>query len=174
VNRELEMEIQAIEQELTEAHQLEKIDFSRSTEMSKEEIRGLIQDVQNLMVKQEQVETPITNHFSPGVYAREMFIPKGTIVIGKIHKHENMSIMSKGELSIISIDGGVKRVKAPYTVVAPPGVKRMVYAHEDTVWTSIHGTHETDLAKIEEEFIAKNYDEVVEVGDGKMMKLEGE
>jgi uncharacterized protein (UPF0548 family) len=73
-----------------------------------------------------------------------------------------MTVISQGEVSVLSIDG-VMRVKAPFTFVASPGVKRVVYAHEDTVWTTIHGTDETDLEKIEEEFIAKSYDEVVEI-----------
>lgn len=32
--------------------------------------------------------------------------------------------------------------------------------HEDTVWTTIHGTNETDIDKIEDMFIAKNYEDV--------------
>lgn len=100
------------------------------------------------------VECPVTHHFSKGIYAREMFIPKGTVLTGKIHKHQNLNIMSQGELSVLTEDG-IKRVKAPFTVVSPPGTKRVAYAHEDTVWTTIHPTDETDVDKIEAEFIAQ-------------------
>lgn len=95
------------------------------------------------------------NYFSKGVYAREIFIPKGTVLTGKIHKYENLNIMSKGDLSVLMDDGSVKRITAPFTVVSPPGTRRVAYAHEDTVWTTIHGTDELDVDKIEEQFIAQ-------------------
>jgi hypothetical protein len=106
-----------------------------------------------------QVEIPVEHYFSEGVYAREMRVQKGTLLMGKIHKFKNMNILSSGEVSVLSIDG-VKRVKAPFTFVASPGSKRLFFAHEDTVWTTIHGTDETDLDKIENHFIAKSYDEI--------------
>lgn len=106
----------------------------------------------------DPVDLPVKNHFSKGVYAREMFIPKGTVLTGHIHKYENLNIMSQGELSIFT-ENGVIRVKAPYTVVSPPGTKRLAYAHEDTIWTTIHGTEDTDVDKIEAQFIAHSHAE---------------
>jgi len=114
---------------------------------------------ERLIEKYPQVEPPLKHTFSPGVYARELFIPQGSLIVGKIHRHENMNIISKGNVSVFSIDGAA-HFEAPHTFVASPGVKRVIYAHEDTVWTTIHGTHETDLEKIEAEFIAKDYDEI--------------
>ncbi len=108
-----------------------------------------------------ELEIPHVDRFSKGVYSREITITKGTFLIGKIHKFENLNILSKGKLSIISIDG-CHTVEAPHTVVSSPGVKRFAYAHEDSVWTTIHGTDETDVDKIEEIFIAKDYSEVIE------------
>lgn len=103
---------------------------------------------------------PVKHHFSQGVYAREMFIPKGTVLTGKIHKYEQLNIMSQGELSVLTEDG-IKRVKAPFTIVSPPGTKRVAYAHEDTIWTTIHGTDETDLEKLEAHFVAQSEQEYI-------------
>lgn len=113
------------------------------------------------MRKMPPVECPVTHHFSQGVYARELFIPKGTVLTGKIHKYHQLNIMSKGDLSVLT-DEGIKRVQAPFTIVSPPGTKRIAYAHEDTVWTTIHGTDETDLDKIEAHFIAQSEQEFLE------------
>ena len=66
--------------------------------------------------------------------------------------------MSQGELSILT-DDGVVRVKAPYTVVSPPGTKRLAFAHEDTIWTTIHGTEEQDIEKIEDQFIVHSHEQ---------------
>lgn len=102
-----------------------------------------------------QLEIPVRHFFSPGVYAREIQIPKGAIVTGKIHKFSQLNILSKGDISVMTEDG-IKRVQAPFTIVSPPGTKRIAYAHEDCVWTTIHGTDETDLEKIEDRFIAQD------------------
>jgi hypothetical protein len=107
------------------------------------------------------LELPVKHYFSKGVYARELFIPKGTVLTGKVHKYENLNIMSQGDLSVLTEDG-IKRVKAPFTIVSPPGTKRVAYAHEDTIWTTIHGTDETDVDKIEEVFIAQDYGQYLE------------
>lgn len=100
------------------------------------------------------VEIPVKDYFSKGVYAREIFIPKGTVITGKIHKYTNLNIMSQGEMSVLTEDG-IKRVKAPFTIVSPPGTRRVAYAHEDTIWTTIHGTEKTDVDEIEAEFVAQ-------------------
>lgn len=101
------------------------------------------------------LDLKVVHHFGGGIYARELHIPAGTVLTGKIHKTENMNIMSRGELSVLTEDG-VKRVKAPFTVVSPPGTKRVAYAHEDTVWTTLHATNERDVEKIESVFIAQD------------------
>jgi hypothetical protein len=145
--------------------------FEGKTSLSNEDLREFIAKLEAEMMKGEQLDVPINHYFSKDVYAREMVVPKGAIIVGKIHKHQNLNIMSSGEASILSIDG-VMRVKAPFTFVASPGAKRVFYMHEDTTWTVIHGTAETDVDKIEEEFIAKSYDEVIE--ERVTEKLEGD
>jgi hypothetical protein len=131
--------------------------------MSKQDIRDLIHSIEEKALapkaEEHQIDVPIKHHFSKDVYAREMIVPKGSLIIGKIHKYANLNILSSGEVSILSIDG-VVRVKAPFTIVASPGSKRLFFAHEDSVWTTIHGTAEKDVDKIEDHFIAKNYDEL--------------
>lgn len=95
------------------------------------------------------------DHFSQGVYARELHIPAGTVLTGKIHKFQNLNILSQGRMQIFMDDGTTKEVSAPFTVVSPPGTRRAALALTDCVWTTIHGTEETDVAKIENHFIAQ-------------------
>jgi quercetin dioxygenase-like cupin family protein len=101
------------------------------------------------------VDCPVYHHFSPGVYAREMRVPAGAAVIGKVHKFENMLVMSAGEATFLLGDQPV-RVCAPQIWVSPPGTQRAAFAHTDCVFISVHGTHKTDLAEIEAEFIAQD------------------
>jgi len=122
--------------------------------------RGKIMALQSELEKLPQVEIVTTHHFSKGLYAREIFIPKGTILIGKIHKYENLNILSQGDITILT-ECGARRIRAPYTVVSPPLTKRVGYAHEDTVWTTIHATDETDLEKIEAEVILPGFPDML-------------
>jgi hypothetical protein len=91
---------------------------------------------------------------APGLYIRELFVPAGTIATGKIHKVGHVNIISKG---LVTVLGEGKRIKAPYTFVSPPGTKKAIFAHTDTLWTTVHATEETDLAKIEEALIAPTW-----------------
>jgi hypothetical protein len=124
-----------------------------------------IQNIQNLQdelcswPEDLKIEPDVKHHFAPGVYAREMLIPKGTLIIGKIHKHEHLNIISYGDVCLATFEG-VKRIQGHTTMVSPVGVKRVVFANEDTLWTTIHITDETDLDKIEDYVIAKDYNEM--------------
>ncbi len=106
----------------------------------------------------DQLDLPPVHHFSKGLYARELFIPKHTIIVGKIHKYENLNTMM-GDISVLTEDG-IKRLTGLHTFTSPPGVKRVGWTHEDTTWICYHATEETDLDKLEDELIAKTYDEV--------------
>lgn len=104
-------------------------------------------------------DCPVRHIFAPGVYLREMTIPKGTIIIGKIHRHAHPNIISAGKVRVVT-ETGSHELTAPHTFVSEVGTKRVVYALEDTIWTTVHVTDETDLEKIEEHVIAKSYDDL--------------
>lgn len=126
--------------------------------LSKKEIRNLIAQLEKVIISCPQVEIPTVHRFSKGVYSREIKIPKGTFIVGEIHKFENLNILSHGEATVLSIDGPGDHIVAPWSDVSSPGVKRVIYAHEDCTWTTIHGTNERDLEKIKDEVIVKSYD----------------
>jgi hypothetical protein len=125
------------------------------------EMRSKVNEAEEVMRQYPQLDLPVTHHFSHGVYARELFIPKDTILTGKIHKFSQFNVLLKGEISVLT-ENGIERVKAPFTVVSPPGTKRIAYAHEDCVWITVHGTHETDVEKIESQFVAQSDAEYLE------------
>jgi hypothetical protein len=105
---------------------------------------------------------PIDDKYGCGTYAREMLIPKGTLIIGKIHRHQHLNFISKGKV-IVYTEFGEKHLEAPCTFVSEVGLKRAVYAQEDTLWTTVHltaHTGEENLTKIEEEVIAPTYNEL--------------
>ena len=101
---------------------------------------------------------PLKHSFADGVYVREIFIPKGHILTGKIHKHTHPNFLMQGEVVVITEDQGAEHLVAPLSMISSAGTKRVVIALEDTVWITVHVTDETDLAKIEDYVIAKDYE----------------
>ena len=122
------------------------------------EIRQKVFAMENLMRQYPQIELKVIHHFSKSVYARELHIPAGVILTGEIHKFENLNILSKGRIEVLT-EKGMQEVEAPFTVVSPAGTKRIARAITDCVWTTVHGTDENDLNIIEKTFIAKSEQE---------------
>lgn len=117
-----------------------------------------IHQLAECMMDMPQVDSPVKHHFSKGVYAREILMSKNTLVVGKIHKTRHLNIISQGHCTVVTPARKIE-VIAPYTFESVAGEQKVVLMHEDTVWTTIHLTEETDVAKIEKECIAEEYDE---------------
>lgn len=107
-----------------------------------------------------QVELPVRHFFTKGLYARQLFIPKGTMAVGKIHRFAHLNVISKGAIMVVSEDGE-RLIEAPYTWESPPGAKHAGFALEDTIWMTFHPTDETDVDKIEALLIAPDHDDQV-------------
>lgn len=105
-------------------------------------------------------EYPLRNIFAPGVYIRELTIPAGHFVVGRIHKHEHANFISRGKVSVLTEDGGLEVLTGPCTMISPAGCKRLLFTHEETVWSVVHPTELTDLDEIEAAVIAQNYTEL--------------
>ena len=104
---------------------------------------------------------PLEHYFGDGLYIRKMTAPKGMLNVSKLHKTTHPYFILKGDVSIVT-GNGILRIKAPHFGITKAGTKRIVFFHEDTVWITVHSTNETDLKKIEDEVIAKSYDELPE------------
>lgn len=114
-------------------------------------VRDAVSAFEAEMYKLPQVELEVKHYFSKGVYARELSIPAGVLLTGKIHKYQQINILSKGKIRVLT-DSGIVEVEAPFTVVSPPGTKRIALAITDCVWTTFLPTDETDQHKIEDQF----------------------
>lgn len=102
---------------------------------------------------------PVKHTFSDGIYVREMFIPKGMMLVGKIIKQTHHIFLMSGKIAIITEDGE-KIMEGPCSVVAKGGTKRVGYALTDVVWINVHpNVKDTeDLDELEKEVIAEDYE----------------
>lgn len=120
--------------------------------------RGNIQALENYLIDCVQAEMPLRHFFAKGLYARELTIPKNCVLTGAIHKHQHINIVVKGDISVVT-EEGVKRIQAPYVMVSEPGTKRAGFAHEETVWITVHACEATDVPAAEIELVTNSHQE---------------
>lgn len=134
--------------------------------------RNKVNEAEAIMAKMPQINLFVKHHFSKDVYARELHIPKGVTLTGKIHKFENLNILIKGKIKVL-IDNTIQIVEAPFIVVSPAGTKRIAYALEDCIWITIHGTAEKNVDEIEKQFIAENEKDYLQFINSHQLYLPG-
>ncbi len=112
-------------------------------------------------------EMPLKHSFAPGMYVREIFIPKGSMLTGKIHRHAHPNFLMKGEVIVVTEFGGREHLKAPASIISEVGTKRAIYALEDVIWVTVHlnPTNTFDLKEIEEYVIAPSYQDLLPTND---------
>lgn len=106
----------------------------------------------------EQREFDVQHTLIDGVYTRTLFIPKDSVLVGKIHLKECVNIVAKGDISVLT-ETGMGRFKAGHVAVSGPGIQKVGYAHEDTVFINVFRTDATDIEKIEAEIATTEYPE---------------
>ena len=101
--------------------------------------------------------------FADGVYIREMRMKKGQLGFSAIHKHSYGFFLLSGVLAS-SREEGVEEFVAPCYIISPRGAKRIVYAVEDCVITTVHAnpTNTQDLKEIEKNNVVFNWEEYEE------------
>ena len=128
-------------------------------------IASLAETMASLPAEHQRSVEPI-NHFGGGVYARELFVGEGTVVVGMIHKRENMLMLIKGDATIYTETSSF-RIQAPKIMVSPPGVQRVAYGHTDCIFVSVLAVgEERDVAKIEQEFVTTDLNDLALIEGG--------
>lgn len=165
----------------SQKNQPEKVQFRQNILAVEQGMKELVEEG---VVEDAMDQCVVTHHFAPidekygcCTYAREIFLPKGSVVVGKIHRHQHLNFILKGKVSVAT-EFGKKYFEAPCTFISEVGLKRAVYAEEDTIWTTVHLTQyssEANLDKIEEEVISPTYEEIGMIDSIDVLKrLEGE
>ena len=128
--------------------------------------RNKLVNFEQEFVKAEGVKTgdelmevnPLKHTFADGCYVREIFNPANQLLVTKIHKKKHPFFLMKGEMSILT-EKGVERISAPHHGITVPGTKRVIYTHTDCVFVTVHATKKDTVEEVEEEVIAKNFDD---------------
>ena len=116
----------------------------------------------------DSTKVPIRHFFMDGVYVREMTMFKGTLVVGAIHKHLHMCFLLKGHVTVANEEETIDHI-APCFIVSTPGIKRVLFANEDSVWYNTHKnpSNTEDLCDLEKDIVAITYEEYEEYKENK-------
>jgi hypothetical protein len=106
------------------------------------------------------LEDNVTNHMVDGLYVRELLIPKGSIVLSRVHKRPLVNIISTGRVIVIDSNGHNEYV-APCTFISKAGTQRVVYAPEEAVWNTAHLTDVSNPDELVDDLTFDNYDEFI-------------
>lgn len=127
--------------------------------------REKMAEVEQLMkgVNEPPPQTATQHHFADcGIYARETFLPRDSVVMGKIHRYSTINFITMGVVKAVNPEQPEQSqiMKAPYTFVSPAGSKRCVAALTDCIWITVHQAETQDLGELEEQLIIKDYSEL--------------
>tara|TARA_R110000765_G_scaffold344050_1_gene434330 strand:+ start:924 stop:1385 length:462 start_codon:yes stop_codon:yes gene_type:complete len=105
-------------------------------------------------------EFPLKHTFADGIYIRQMEMKKDSVVVGAIHNHLHVWFLLTGYITVTTEDSTEDYI-SPCYVVSTPGVKRVIYANEDSVFVNIHKnpSNTEDLDELEAEIVSINYKE---------------
>lgn len=104
----------------------------------------------------EKLEMDVKHSFCDGMYIRELLIPKGAILAGKIHRLDCINFVKSGDITVLT-EFGLRRVGAGFMGSSPAGIQKIGHAHEDTVFVNVFRTDETDITVIEELIASKEH-----------------
>jgi hypothetical protein len=113
-------------------------------------------------------ECPLIHRFTPGLYIREIFMPKDTILTSLLHLTTHPFFVLQGDVSVYYHGVPAQRYKAPYTGITEAGTRRMLYTHEDTIWTTCHVTDLTDPDEIIESITSRDFNPLVDENEPRL------
>jgi quercetin dioxygenase-like cupin family protein len=102
-----------------------------------------------------EIDLKTQHHFSDGVYAKQMALPKGHFAISHKHKYSHLSVLAAG-IAVVETDGTENTYAAPACIEIAAGVNHKITALEDVVWFCIHATEETDVEMIDNVLIEES------------------
>ena len=101
-----------------------------------------VKALEDVLLAVPQIDCPVRHHFAPGMYAREISIPKGTVLTGAVHKTQNLAILSQGKLQLVTDDGTII-ITAPHILTVIPRQSLLLQTREE----GISGLHTEQISE---------------------------
>ncbi len=122
------------------------------------DIRATIQQFEDAIAADpRRAELPRTDHFAPGIYARELFMPKGHIITSLIHNQDSFVFVLYGSAQVVSEQNMGEVITGPCMLRTVEGTKRILRILEDTLWVGVFATDKTDPNELFDELIRDDH-----------------
>lgn len=128
------------------------------SEIAAATMRVAVERLQAVISAFPQVEQQTLHHHADGMYLRAVFSPKGTVLVGKVHRREHFYMVVSGVVQVTTADGVVEfnaTRDGPQILTCPVGTKRAVYIREDAWRITVHRNIDgiTDLGELENSLV---------------------
>ena len=114
---------------------------------------------------------PLKEHLEGGIYTRELFMPKHSVLVSMIHKQSHPTFITKGCCSYLDDKGVIRQVKAPHTIFTQVGAQRVIFMHEDTTIVGVYKTNAKTFKEAEADVYTNNYNDLPKKVIKKIKKL---
>jgi hypothetical protein len=115
-----------------------------------EPVTAVMDRIREAMTDLPQADIEVAHYFAEGLYARQAVIPKGVMMVGKIHLTGHINVLLEGTIDVMT-ELGVERYTGPAVIVSNAGEQKVGYALTKSTWLTIHATTETDIDKLEQQ-----------------------
>lgn len=124
-------------------------------------MRERVEHLEALLEQFPPADCPLQHRFGPGIYVREMLIPAGVCATGAVHKGEHITIVVGH--CWLTTEQGMQEFSGYSSFLSSPGMKRAIYAVQNTIVTTIHHnpTDERDLDKLIPQLVEAEADELL-------------
>ena len=85
----------------------------------------------------QEPEVPLMHFFVPGMYVREVFMPRGSLIVSMEHKTSELNLVPRGKAIVRSGDD-LRLVEGPCSFESEAGIRKILFILEDTVWQTAH------------------------------------
>ena len=142
-------------------------DINVSRQVSREKIDALQAEI----LQMPQCQDMVTSHyFNGGMYCRKLWMPAGTVIVGKIHREAHFFLCSGGEVIAWS-ETGMRHMMPGDVIESQPGTKRVILALTDAIVINVHKTDKTDLDEIEAELLEPEPAALFDAGNNLMFPV---
>lgn len=101
-----------------------------------------------------EIDLGTVHHFSDGLYAKQMHLPKGYKALSHKHSYSHLSVLATGKV-IVTTDHSQQIFSAPACINIEAGTNHEILALEDVTWFCIHATDEKDADKVDQVLIGE-------------------
>lgn len=106
-----------------------------------------IDELKSVVSSMPPADCPLDHTFTPGLYARSIFMPEDALVISETHLTTHPYIISQGEVLVSVNEGEWIQYTAPYLGITEPGTRRVLVILKPCIWTTFHAIPEDEHPK---------------------------